>query len=204
MGAALFSAAETISRIYFPESGVVSIVVELGSGQFIKVAMFGRNSVIGVGALLDGPTAIHHAIAQVSGAGLVGDAAALEHLVKQSESLREALAGYQQIMVAQIQQVAACNAVHTIEERLSRWLLQTRDLLHSDHLPLTQQALSQILAVQRSSVTPLARSLREAGLISYRRGRIHIVDRDGLSEICCECYAAINAHYHRLTGWKPH
>jgi cAMP-binding proteins - catabolite gene activator and regulatory subunit of cAMP-dependent protein kinases len=104
---------------------------------------------------------------------------------------------------AQVQQVAACNALHELEERLSRWLLQTRDLHKSDTLPLTQEFLSQMLGVQRSSVTLVARKLQESGLINYRRGRIHILDVEALRESSCECYAAINRQFHRLVGWSP-
>jgi hypothetical protein len=104
---------------------------------------------------------------------------------------------------AQAQQVAACNAFHELEERLSRWLLQSRDLLQSDTLPLTQEFLSQMLGVQRSSVTIVARKLQEAGLINYRRGRIHVLDVEALHDSCCECYDAINGHFRRLTGWEP-
>lgn len=99
--------------------------------------------------------------------------------------------------------MAACNALHELEERLSRWLLQSRDLLSSDTLPLTQEFLAQMLGVQRSSVTLVARKLQQAGLINYRRGRIHVLDVEGLQDSCCECYGAINAHFSRMIGWLP-
>jgi Mn-dependent DtxR family transcriptional regulator len=87
--------------------------------------------------------------------------------------------------------------------RLSRWLLQSRDLLMSDTLPLTQEFLAQMLGVQRSSVTLIARKLQEAGLIRYRRGRIQVLEVEGLHDSCCECYAAINRHFDQLVGWSP-
>ena len=104
---------------------------------------------------------------------MTANTAILKGLVKESETLRLALVRNHQFASAQTQQVAACNALHELEERLSRWLLQARDLLRSDTLPLTQEFLSQMLGVQRSSVTLVARKLQEAGLINYRRGRIH-------------------------------
>lgn len=107
------------------------------------------------------------------------------------------------MMFAHAQQVAACNAVHELDERLGRWLLQTRDLIQSDDLPLTQEFLAQMLGVQRSSVTLVARRLQEAGLIAYRRGQIRVLDVNALHELCCECYDAINVHFRRLTGWQP-
>jgi CRP-like cAMP-binding protein len=107
------------------------------------------------------------------------------------------------MMTAHCQQVAACNALHELEARLSRWLLQAADLLRSDTLPLTQEFISQMLGVTRSSVTLTAKRLQQVGLIAYHRGSVRIVDRDGLLDTCCECYAAINAHIHRLSGWSP-
>jgi Mn-dependent DtxR family transcriptional regulator len=95
-----------------------------------------------------------------------------------------------------------CNALHDLEERLSRWLLQPRDLFQSNTLPLTQDFLSQMLGVQRSSVTIVARKLQAAELISYRRGRIHVLD-EGLQDSRCEYYDAINGHFHKLVGWPP-
>ena len=139
--------------MYFPHTGVVSLVVGLTSGQFVEAGMIGRNSVVGAAAPLDGSIALNQAIVQVEGAGMTAETAVLKRLVKESETLRIALVRNDQSVSAQTQQVAACNALHELEERLSRWLLQARDLLRSDTLPLTQEFLSQMLGVQRSSVT---------------------------------------------------
>jgi|KBSSwiStaDraftv2_1062776.scaffolds.fasta_scaffold251468_2 CRP-like cAMP-binding protein len=202
-GEVIYSAEDTIEHVYFPDTGVVSLVVGLTSGQFVEAGMLGRNSVVGAAAPLDGSTALNRAIVQVKSAGATADTAVMKRLVKESETLRLALVRNDQMASAQTQQVAACNALHELEERLSRWLLQTRDLVRSDTLPLTQEFLSQMLGVQRSSVTLVARKLQEVGLINYRRGRIHVLDVEGLHESCCECYAAINGHFHRLIGWTP-
>ena len=126
---------------------------------------------------------------------MAAETAVVKRLVKESETLRLALVRNDQSASAQTQQVAACNALHELEERLSRWLLQARDLFRSDTLPFTQEFLSQMLGVHRTSVTLVARKLQEAGLINYRRGRIHVLDVEGLQDSCCECYDAINAHF---------
>jgi CRP-like cAMP-binding protein len=202
-GTILYKAEDTITRLYFPDGGVVSLVVGFSNGQFVEAGMFGRNTVIGVGAALDGAISLNQAIGQVGGAGLAVEVSVIKRLVRESETLRSAFARHEQMASAQIQQVGACNALHELEERLSRWLLQTRDLLKSDTLPLTQEFLSEMLGVQRSSVTLVARSLQDAGLINYRRGRIHVLDVEGLQDSCCECYATINRHFHRLIGWTP-
>jgi CRP-like cAMP-binding protein len=201
--AILYRAEDTIGRLYFPHGGVVSLVVGFANGQFVEAGMFGRNSVIGVGAALDGAVALNQAIGQVEGAGVAVEVSVIKRLVRESETLRSAFARHEQMLSAQVQQVGACNALHELEERLSRWLLQTRDLISRDTLPLTQEFLSEMLGVQRSSVTLVARSLQDAGLINYRRGHIHVLDVEGLQDSCCECYATINRHFHRLIGWKP-
>src|SRR4051794_12302299 len=127
----------------------------------------------------------------------------LSKFVSESESLRATLMRYELANYALTQQVAACNARHELEERLCRWLMQTRDLLGSDTLPLTQEFLAQMLGVQRTSVTLIARTLQESGLITYRRGHIQVLDAVHLREGSCECYGAINQHFERLIGWRP-
>ena len=134
--AIFYKAEDTISRLYFPESGVVSLVVGFTNGQFVEAGMFGRNGVIGVGAALDGEVALNQAVSQVAGAGLSADVSVIRRLASETPSLRSALLRYDHAVSAHIQQVGACNAVHELEERLSRWLLQTRDLVMSDTLPL--------------------------------------------------------------------
>jgi CRP-like cAMP-binding protein len=199
----IFKAEDKIEHVYFPHSGIISLIVGLSTGQFVEAGMLGRNGVIGAGAALDGQSALNTAIGQADGAGTMIEAGVLKRAAKESETLRVALVRQEHVLAAQTQQVAACNALHELEERLSRWLLQSRDLLNSDTLPLTQEFLAQMLGVQRSSVTLVARKLQDAGLIRYRRGRIQVLDVEGLQDSCCECYAAINAHFHRLVGWSP-
>ena len=204
LGAPLFKADDDIiSNVYFPYNGIMSMIVGVSSGQFVEAGMLGRNSVVGTGAALDGPDALNTAIAQVESTGMIIDAGVLKRLASTSEALRMALVHHERALSAQTQQVAACNALHELEERLGRWLLQSRDLLQSDTLPLTQEFLAQMLGVQRSSVTLVARKLQEAGLIRYRRGHIHVLEVEGLQDACCECYAAINLHFNKLIGWSP-
>jgi CRP-like cAMP-binding protein len=156
--------------------------------------MFGRNGVVGGGAALDGRLAINQAMAQIDASCLAIEVGHLSRFVRQSEALRLALMSHEQMIYAHVQQIAACNATHNLEERLCRWLMQTRDLLVSDSLPLTQEFLSQMLGVQRSSVTMIARKMQEVGLITYHRGHIEVLDAEALRDSSCECYAAINDH----------
>src|SRR5206468_12087409 len=117
---------------------------------------------------------------------------------KESEAIRELAIRYNDLLIAQIQQSVACNALHTLEARLCRWLLQTHDCVDGDAIPLTQEFLGQMLGVRRTTVTIAARLLQSAGLIRYRRGLIHIVDRAALEEIACECYAVVRHHLDKV------
>jgi CRP-like cAMP-binding protein len=203
LGSVLYDAEDTIDQVLFPHSGIVSLVVGMRSGQFVEAGMLGRNGVIGASAALDGQIGLNKAIIQAEGDGTAIEAARLKSLANESETIRIALVRQEHVLASQIQQVAACNALHELEERLSRWLMQSRDLLKSDTLALTQEFLAQMLGVQRSSVTLVARKLQEAGLIRYRRGRIHLLDIEGLHDSCCECYDTINMHFRQLVGWSP-
>jgi CRP-like cAMP-binding protein len=199
----LFRPEEQIDRVYFPAAGIISLVVPLSDGYLVEAAMFGKNSVVGGGAALDGRVAVNQAIVQAPGSCLTIETGMLSRFVSESDSLRAALMRHELASYALTQQVAACNARHGLEERLCRWLMQTRDTLESDTLPLTQDFLAQMLGVQRTSLTPVARNLQESGLIKYRRGHIQVLDAVHLREASCECYRAINHHFERLIGWHP-
>jgi CRP-like cAMP-binding protein len=201
--AVLHEAEQQVVRTYFPTSGIVSLVVGLSDGQMIEAGMLGRNSVVGGGVALDGRRAINQAIVQAAGSSLTIDSAVLSRFASASDTLRMVLMAHELASHAHTQQVAACNAAHDLEERLCRWLLQSRDLLLSDTLPLTQEFLGQMLGVQRSSVTMVAKKLQASGLIKYRRGHIQIEDVEALRDCSCECYETINRHFERLIGWRP-
>jgi CRP-like cAMP-binding protein len=147
--------------------------------------------------------ALNTGIVQVAGEGSILDVETLRSLAERSAEFRTALMRHEQTLLAQAQQSAACNASHTIEARLSRWLLWTRDLSGSDALGLTQEFLAQMLGVRRTSVSLVANTLQNAGLIRYRRGRIEITDLDGLRAASCECYGRVKLHYDRLLGPAP-
>jgi CRP-like cAMP-binding protein len=128
------------------------------------------------------------------------DVEVLKRATMQSATLFSLLIRHEQVVYAQAQQSAACNAVHTIEERLARWLLRARDLSQSDTLPFTQEFLAEMLGVRRTSVSTVAHTLQQAGFLKYARGRIQIVDLEGLQQSACECYYTIGRHYDMLLG----
>jgi CRP-like cAMP-binding protein len=199
----LFPAGGEITRAYFPTGGVVSLVVNLTVGETVEAGMIGRDGVVGGSAALDGAYALNQAIVQIAGPSCVIDIRHFRAAVEKSSSLRTLLYRYDQFVLAQAQQSAACIAKHDVEARLCRWLLRARDLAGSDLLQLTQEFIAQMLGVRRTSVTLTAKNLHQAGLINYRRGRIQIVDLEGVQDSTCECYATVNAQHSRLLGRIP-
>jgi hypothetical protein len=165
--------------------------------------MIGRDSMLGATAALDGQVSLNKAIVQLPGSGEILDVGRFREVAEQSLALRTTLLRHEQVLFAQAQQSAACNASHTVEARLARWLLRSRDLSGSDTLALTQEFLADMLGVRRSSVSPVAVTLQRAGLIRYSRGHIEILDLEGLQSASCECYETVKAHYDRLLNHHP-
>jgi CRP-like cAMP-binding protein len=196
----LFDTGETVNSIYFPHSGVISLVVGLADGQMIEAAMVGRDSLVSASSALDGRVSLNRGIVQVAGKATILDVETLRAVAAQSAAFRSILIRHEQALFAQAQQSAACNASHSVEARLARWLLRTRDLTGSDKLDLTQEFLAQMLGVRRTSVSLVAHTLQNAGYIRYRRGRVQITDLPGLQETACECYATVKAQSDRLLG----
>jgi CRP-like cAMP-binding protein len=199
-GMVLFEAGVPIHQAYFPHSGVVSLVVELASGETIEAAMIGRESIVGASSGLNGQVSVCKAIVQIAGAASALDSRRLRELSDSSLTARAALFRHEQIILVQAQQSAACNATHTVEARLARWLLRCRDLQSSDDLLLTQEFIAEMMGVRRTSVSVVAHTLQQAGLVRYRRGHIRILNLEGLRETACECYDTVKAHSDRLLG----
>ena len=187
-----------IRKVYFPYSGVVSLVVEMTVGDLIETAMVGRDGVVNGTSALDGKMALHKAIVQVAGEGSVIGSDTLRGIANEFEPFRSVLIRHEQILLAQAQQSAACNASHTVESRMCRWLLRIHDLTQSNEMELTQEFLAQMLGVRRTSVSLVAGNLQKSGFISYRRGHIKLVDVEAIRSGSCECYERVRAHYERL------
>jgi CRP-like cAMP-binding protein len=196
----LIRAGEPLKYVYFPDSGVLSMVIRLLNGTTIEAGMIGRDSVFGAVAALDGGIAINDAIVQLPGTATVLTVPQLRKAADESSTFRTTLIRHEQALLAQALQSAACNGSHTVEARMSRWLLRAHDLSGGDDLPLTQEFLAQMLAVERSRVSLVASTLQHAGLIRYSRGHIILIDIPGLKESACECYATTKAVYEALLG----
>jgi CRP-like cAMP-binding protein len=196
----LFQADQEVRHVYFPTGAVVSLVVTLSTGETIEAAMVGMDGVVGAAAALDGRISFSRGIIQLPGDIIVCDIDALKAAAMQSPKLLALLIRHEQTVYAQAQQSAACFATHSVQARLSRWLLRARDLSGSDQLQVTQEYLGQMLGVRRSSVTVVAHTLQAAGLIRYARGKINIVDAEALEDSACECYDAVKTQYEKLLG----
>jgi CRP-like cAMP-binding protein len=196
--AVLIEAGSPLKHVYLPHSGVISMVVSLSEGQTVEVAMIGRDSIVGAAAALGGGITLTDAVVLIPGTASVLDVGYFRAAADRSAALRTLLARHEQALFAQAQQSAACNASHSVEARLSRWLLRACDLCDSESLPLTQEFLAQMIGVQRNAVSIVAHALQQAGIISYSRGHIEVTDLDRLKDTSCECYGAVKAQHGRL------
>jgi CRP-like cAMP-binding protein len=196
----LFEADQRIRHVYFPAGAVVSLVITLSTGEMVEAAMIGRDGMVGASAALDGKIALSRGIIQLPGEIVVCDIDALKSVALQSPKLIALLMRHEQAVYAQAQQSAACFATHQVEARLCRWLLRARDLSENEYLPFTQEYLGEMLGVRRTSVTAVAHTLQEAGLIKYARGKIQILDAEALQESACECYGSVKSLYEKLLG----
>lgn len=184
--------------VYFPLTGVISLVVELSSGQMIETAMVGRDGAVNAGAALDGQISLHKSIVQLAGSALVIPAQDLAKLADTHVALRTLIIRNEQVLLAQSQQSVACNAVHDVESRMCRWLLRMLDLTDNRELTVTQEFLAQMLGVTRPTVSIIAATLQKAGYISYRRGNIRVLNVAGLKDGTCECYDSVRSQYARM------
>jgi CRP-like cAMP-binding protein len=195
----LHEAGETVETVYFLEEGICSIVVNLENGSTVEVGLIGRDSFVGLPAILGTGHSSNRSFIQIPGSGFsIKAKTLLEQLSDGSGQLRLCMQRGVQGLLAQTAQNAACNRVHEIEERLARWLLMCHDRLQTDHLPITHEFLAMMLGTRRSTVSVAAGMLHKAGLIEYSRGHVKIQNRDGLEGAACECYSIVHAEYVRL------
>ncbi len=196
----LYEAGGPIDHAYFPLGAVLSALTLMEDGNAIEVATVGNEGV--VGATFGGSSRIspNQVIVQIGDGGLRIEAKLLEEEAGRSPRLRHLLADYQTAFLSQVSQSVACNGLHRLEQRCSRWLLMTRDRVGSDELRLTHEYLGVMLGARRASVTDVLRPLQDAGLVSSARGQITILDGKGLEATTCECYRVVRTAYDRLLG----
>jgi CRP-like cAMP-binding protein len=198
-GEVLAETHDRVHKLYFPHTGIISCVVELIGGGAIETGMIGNDGQFGAGPILDDRLSLNHVVIQVGGQCSVMKAANALELVDAHPEFRKLLLSYEQFLLAQVQQTAACNASHIVLARTCKWLLRMHALAGTE-LPITQEFLAQMMGVRRTSVTNVAIDLQKAGLISYSRGRIHIHDIERIRSWACECDDTLATHYKALFG----
>jgi CRP-like cAMP-binding protein len=187
----LYKSGDFIEYVYFPSEGVISLITHMKSGVAIEVGLIGVDGMVGIPVLLGDHVAFEEAVVQIQGNALRMKSEKLKgRLAKAHNPLLTELLLYTRTLMKQVAQTAACNRLHTVEERLARWLLMCHDRVESNELPLTQEFISNMLGTRRASVGSAASGLQAEGLIRYTRGHITVVNRPGLEESACECYLA--------------
>ena len=196
----LYEKNAPITHIYFPLTSVFSLVITMSDGQAAEVGTVGNEGMVGMSVYFGVPTSPQRAFAQVPGEALRMRAEDFREELGRDGPLRAVLGLYNQALITQMAYSVACNRLHSIEERMCRWLLMTQDRVGADQLPLTQEFLAQMLGVRRPSVTVVAGVLQKAGLIAYGRGRVVVLDRQRLEAASCECYRVVRDEYDELLG----
>jgi CRP-like cAMP-binding protein len=195
----IYEPGELIQYVYFPLSGVVSLLTILSDGTETEVGIVGNEGITGISVFLGIDVTSIKAIVQIPGDAMRMRTSDFKAALLNG-ALHSLLQRYTQTLIGQISQTVACNSHHSVEERCCRWLLMCGDRAKSDNFPITQEFLSHMLGVRRASVTVVAGMLQKAGLISYSRGHMTILDRPGLEKVSCECYESIKSEFDRVFG----
>ena len=194
----LYPTDSVIRRVYFPIRGLISIVAEFENGRVLEVATVGPEGMLGISVFLEDYSAHQSAVGQIAGECLAMGASAFDDAISESAAFRELLRRYSNAYMSLLAHTAACNGAHRTAHRLARWLLTCQDAARSDDFAITQEYLANTLGVQRPAVSLVAERLRADGVISYRRGRMRVLDRGSLEGRACECYSKIREEYQEL------
>ena len=195
----LYEANGPIAHVFFPLSGVVSLVI-MDGGFTLEVGVIGNEGMVGTPVFLGADRSPTKAIVQIPGEALRMEVKVFQKEMSRDGPLYGLVQRYTQAMINQISQSTVCNHRHSVEKRMCRWLLMSHDRVGADEFPLTQEFLAQMLGVRRPTVTAVAGILQKAGLITYHRGRMTVVDRKGLEAASCECYEVVAKELDRLLG----
>ena len=194
----LYEPNELLRHVYFPTSGMISLLLVLKDRSVVEVGRVGNEGIVGLPIFLGVRTSHTRAFVQIPGEALRMKAHVFRKEARQGGPLASLLLRYTQALLRHSERLTACNTWHPIEQRLCRWLLITHDRVQADRFEITQEFLSQMLGVHRQSVTLAASRLQKAGLIRYSRGKLTILDREGLEATSCECYRAVKREFENL------
>jgi CRP-like cAMP-binding protein len=200
--AVVCEAGAVLKHAYFPHGGVLSLLTVLENGSAIETANIGREGAFGLFGAVS-KRSFNRCIVQMEGPMVRCPVKILQEEFRRSEHVRQLFVGYWETLMSQIQQTVACNALHSMEQRMARWLLMMHDRADGKALTYTHDFLANILGVNRKSVTLAAQSLQTAGFISYRRGTMQVCDRGGLEGASCECYAVVKERFEAFLASSP-
>ena len=196
---------ESIRHVYFPGGGFCSVLTVLEDGTMVEVATIGREGAVGVSAIFDGDGAASRSLSMVQAEAETCYRMPVDVFRQEMDrrgAFYELLTRYTQALLGLIMQSTACNAVHTVEQRLARWFLMAHDRVGTDAFPLTQEFVAMMLGVARPTVTIVAGTLQKAGLITYQRGKVTVLDREKLESASCECYRTVTGLLNNVTSGR--
>jgi CRP-like cAMP-binding protein len=203
LGEEIYAAGQALKYVYFPSTAIISLLYTMEDGRSAEIGVVGNDGILGIAVFMGGESVPNRAVVQSEGFAFRMRAEVLALEFRRVGILQRVLLRYTQSLIAQMSQTAVCNRLHSVEQQLCRWLLLSHDRLPSNDLVMTQELIADMLGVRREAVSHQAGRLQSAGLISYHRGRITILDRVGLEERACECYGVVRREAERLTTPKP-
>ncbi len=198
LGGVLYESGVTERHVYFPTSAIISLLYVMKNGDSAEIAVVGNEGLVGISLFMGGNSTPSRAVVQSGGRGYRLKAEFMKKEFDKAGPVSNLLLRYTQALITQMSQTAVCNRHHSLDEQLCRWLLLSLDRLPGNELVMTQELIANMLGVRRGGVTEAALKVQEAGLISYTRGRIKVLDRLGLEKRSCECYQVVKDEYDRL------
>jgi CRP-like cAMP-binding protein len=202
LGQVLYESGATLTHVYFPTTAIVSLLYVMENGASAEIAVVGNEGLVGISLFMGGESTPSRAVVQSAGQGFRVQAQLMKDEFNRAGPVLHLLLRYTQALITQMSQTAVCNRHHSVDQQLCRWLLLSLDRLRANELAMTQELIANMLGVRREGVTEAALKLQEAGLISYARGHITVLNRAGLEERTCECYAVVKREYDRLLPEK--
>ncbi|WP_293677165.1 Crp/Fnr family transcriptional regulator [uncultured Phenylobacterium sp.] len=199
-GRLIYDPGDPIDQVYFPHDGVISLMTLMASGEAIESGTIGPEGALGLAAAAAPRQSLSRAVVQTPLRAARISAERLREMWPLSAALRGLIDRHAEALYSHAIQSVACNALHSVEARFCRWMLACHDRISTDTIALTQEFLADMLGVQRTTVTAVARSLQEKGVIRYRRGVVDVIDRQALQALSCECYGVVRGNYKRLLG----
>jgi CRP-like cAMP-binding protein len=203
LGLSVYESGGVQGFVYFPTTAIVSLLYVLEGGESAEIAVTGNEGLVGIALFMGGETTPSRAVVQSAGQGFRLRAAVLKKHFEDGGPLQHLLLRFTQALITQMTQTAVCNRHHAVDQQLCRWLLLALDRLPGNELVMTQELIANMLGVRREGVTEAAGKLQKAGVISYRRGHIRVLDRPRLEAMSCECYEVVRRETARLLPYMP-